>query len=61
MNFQLAIHSSPRFATWIWIPDWHILIDAGDGQRQDPDGVEQAVMEVELVDGDGAHGAEPPR
>lgn len=34
MNIQLAIHSSPRFATWIWIPDWHLLIDAGDGATQ---------------------------
>ncbi len=34
MNLQLAIHSSPRFATWMWIPDWHLLIDAGDGATQ---------------------------
>jgi ribonuclease Z len=34
MNIQLVIHSSPRFSTWIWIPDWHILIDAGDGVTQ---------------------------
>ncbi len=34
MNLQIAIHSSPRFATWMWIPDWHLLIDAGDGATQ---------------------------
>jgi ribonuclease Z len=34
MDIQLAIHSSPRFSTWIWIPDWRILIDAGDGATQ---------------------------
>jgi ribonuclease Z len=34
MNIQLAIHSSPRFSTWIWIPDWRVLIDAGDGVTQ---------------------------
>ncbi len=34
MNLQLAIHSSPRFATWIWLPDWRLLIDAGDGATQ---------------------------
>jgi ribonuclease BN (tRNA processing enzyme) len=34
MNLQLSIHSSPRFATWIWIPDWRLLIDAGDGATQ---------------------------
>ena len=31
---QIAIHSSPRFATWIWIADWRLLIDAGDGATQ---------------------------
>ena len=30
----IAIHSSPRFSTWIWIPDWRLLIDAGDGATQ---------------------------
>jgi ribonuclease Z len=34
MNLQLAIHSSPRFATWLWLPDWRLLIDAGDGVTQ---------------------------
>ena len=34
MNITLAIHSSPRFSTWIWIPDWHVLVDAGDGATQ---------------------------
>lgn len=34
MNLQLAIHSSPRFATWIWLPGWRLLIDAGDGATQ---------------------------
>lgn len=34
LSLALAIHSSPRFATWIWVPDWHILIDAGDGATQ---------------------------
>jgi hypothetical protein len=34
MEIQLAIHSSPRFSTWIWLPDWHLLIDAGDGATQ---------------------------
>jgi ribonuclease Z len=33
-NLQVAIHSSPRFSTWIWIPDWKVLIDAGDGATQ---------------------------
>jgi hypothetical protein len=33
-TLQLAIHSSPRFSTWIWIPDWKVLIDAGDGATQ---------------------------
>jgi ribonuclease Z len=31
MNITLALHSSPRFSTWIWAPDWRLLIDAGDG------------------------------
>jgi ribonuclease Z len=31
---QLALHSSPRFSTWIWFPDWKVLIDAGDGATQ---------------------------
>lgn len=34
MNITLAMHSSPRFSTWIWVPDWHVLIDAGDGVSQ---------------------------
>jgi ribonuclease Z len=34
MDTQLAIHSSPRFSTWIWLPDWRLLIDAGDGVTQ---------------------------
>jgi len=34
MNIQLAMHSSPRFSTWIWLPDWRLLIDAGDGVTQ---------------------------
>ena len=34
MNITLAIHSSPRFSTWIWVPDWRVLIDAGDGVTQ---------------------------
>src|SRR5687767_1341629 len=34
MNIQLAMHSSPRFSTWIWVPDWRVLIDAGDGATQ---------------------------
>lgn len=34
MNIQLALHSSPRFSTWIWLPDWRLLIDAGDGATQ---------------------------
>lgn len=34
MNISLAIHSSPRFSTWMWFPDWHLLIDAGDGATQ---------------------------
>jgi len=31
MDIQLAIHSAPRFSTWIWLPDWRLLLDAGDG------------------------------
>ena len=31
MKTHLAIHSSPRFSTWIWLADWRLLIDAGDG------------------------------
>jgi ribonuclease Z len=34
MQLTLAMHSSPRFSTWIWIPDWHLLVDAGDGATQ---------------------------
>ena len=34
MEIQLALHSSPRFSTWIWFPDWRLLIDAGDGVTQ---------------------------
>lgn len=34
MNIQLAMHSSPRFSTWVWLPDWRLLIDAGDGVTQ---------------------------
>jgi ribonuclease Z len=34
MNIQLAIHSSPRFSTWIWVPDWRLMVDAGDGVTQ---------------------------
>jgi len=34
MDITLAMHSSPRFSTWIWFPDWHLLIDAGDGVSQ---------------------------
>lgn len=34
MNIQLALHSSPRFSTWMWIPDWKLLVDAGDGVSQ---------------------------
>lgn len=34
MDLQLAIHSSPRFSTWIWLPDWRLLVDAGDGASQ---------------------------
>lgn len=34
MEIQLAIHSSPRFSTWLWLPDWRLLVDAGDGATQ---------------------------
>lgn len=34
MDIQIAIHSSPRFSTWLWIPDWRTLFDAGDGASQ---------------------------
>lgn len=34
MDIQLAIHSSPRFSTWLWLPDWRSLFDAGDGVSQ---------------------------
>ena len=34
MQLSLAMHSSPRFATWLWFNDWKILIDAGDGVSQ---------------------------
>jgi ribonuclease Z len=34
MDIQLALHSSPRFSTWLWIPDWKLLVDAGDGASQ---------------------------
>lgn len=34
MDISLALHSSPRFSTWIWVPDWHLLVDAGDGVTQ---------------------------
>src|SRR5437870_3582812 len=34
MDITLALHSSPRFSTWIWVPDWHLLVDAGDGASQ---------------------------
>lgn len=34
MDIQIAIHSSPRFSTWLWIPDWRALFDAGDGVSQ---------------------------
>lgn len=34
MDITLALHSSPRFSTWIWVPDWHLLVDAGDGATQ---------------------------
>lgn len=28
------MHSSPRFSTWLWINDWKLQIDAGDGATQ---------------------------
>lgn len=31
---QLSLHSSPRFSTWLWIPEWRALFDAGDGASQ---------------------------
>ena len=34
MKISLAMHSSPRFSTWIWLGDWRVLIDAGDGATQ---------------------------
>jgi ribonuclease Z len=34
MDIQIALHSSPRFSTWLWIPDWKTLVDAGDGVTQ---------------------------
>ncbi len=34
MQLQLALHSSPRFSTWLWFNDWKLLIDAGDGASQ---------------------------
>ena len=34
MHIQLALHSSPRFSTWLWFNDWKILVDAGDGASQ---------------------------
>ena len=34
MQISLAIHSSPRFSTWLWFNDWKLLIDAGDGASQ---------------------------
>ncbi len=34
MQIQLALHSSPRFSTWLWFNDWKVLIDAGDGASQ---------------------------
>lgn len=34
MDIQLAMHSSPRFSTWMWFNDWRLLIDAGDGVTQ---------------------------
>ncbi|MBW3634946.1 MAG: MBL fold metallo-hydrolase [Armatimonadetes bacterium] len=34
MQLQLAMHSSPRFSTWLWFNDWKLLIDAGDGVTQ---------------------------
>ncbi len=34
MQLQLAMHSSPRFSTWLWFNDWKLQIDAGDGVSQ---------------------------
>ena len=34
MQISLAMHSSPRFSTWLWFNDWKVLIDAGDGVSQ---------------------------
>lgn len=34
MQLQLAMHSSPRFSTWLWFNDWKTQIDAGDGVSQ---------------------------
>lgn len=34
MQLSLALHSSPRFSTWLWFNDWKLLIDAGDGASQ---------------------------
>ncbi len=33
-QLQLAMHSSPRFSTWLWFNDWKLQIDAGDGVSQ---------------------------
>ena len=33
-SIQISIHSSPRFSTWLWIPEWRSLFDAGDGASQ---------------------------
>lgn len=34
MQLHLAMHSSPRFSTWLWFGDWKLQIDAGDGVSQ---------------------------
>src|SRR5690606_7009582 len=34
IDVQLTIHSAPRFSTWLWIPQWRSLFDAGDGVSQ---------------------------
>jgi ribonuclease Z len=34
VQISLAIHSSPRFSTWLWFNDWKLMIDAGDGATQ---------------------------
>jgi len=34
MQISLALHSSPRFSTWLWFNDWKTLIDTGDGVSQ---------------------------